>query len=48
MSLKATQAFHYDVAIDRLLSEEEVAKQACKECRKGGGRAGEEREGELL
>lgn len=27
MTLKATQAFHYDVAIDRLLSEEEVARQ---------------------
>jgi hypothetical protein len=26
MSLKASQAFHYDVSIDRLLSEEETAK----------------------
>jgi hypothetical protein len=36
MSLRATQAFHYDVSIDRLLSEEEVAKQAARKERKGG------------
>lgn len=36
MSLRATQAFHYDVAIDRLLSEEEVAKQAARKERRGG------------
>jgi hypothetical protein len=36
MSLRASQAFHYDVSIDRLLSEEEVAKQAARKERKGG------------
>ena len=36
MTLKATQAFHYDVAIDRLLSEEEVAKQEARKARSKG------------
>lgn len=42
MSLKASQAFHYDVSIDRLLSEEETAKQAARKPRRDGeaGREG--------
>jgi len=40
MALRATQAFHYDVAIDRLLSEEEVAKQAARKEKRGGGEVG--------
>lgn len=48
MKLSATQAFHYDVAIDRLLSEEETAKAAARKAKgerwlgwwsgEGGGR----------
>jgi hypothetical protein len=36
MTLKAKQAFHYDVTIDRLLSEEEVAKQEARKARARG------------
>ncbi|WIA39818.1 hypothetical protein OEZ86_005871 [Tetradesmus obliquus] len=37
MKLSATQAFHYDVAIDRLLSEEETAKAAARKAKAAAG-----------
>jgi hypothetical protein len=36
MTLKAKQAFHYDVTIDRLLSEEEVTKQEARKAKARG------------
>jgi hypothetical protein len=40
MKLSASQAFHYDVSIDRLLSEEETARAAARKAKGPKGEPG--------